>query len=96
MYVFTLYITGENIHAQAAIKNLQRICETAMTEECEVQIVDVLQQPEEAETHYIIATPTLVKLSPAPTRRVIGDLSDLPKVLSALGLEISSQGKTTP
>src|SRR5271165_3842194 len=33
------------------------------------------------------ATPTLIKLSPAPVRKIIGDLGEEAKVLLALGLQ---------
>ena len=38
-----------------------------------------------------IATPTLIKVSPAPVQKIIGDLSEEAKVLLALGLQ---QGTT--
>jgi circadian clock protein KaiB len=54
--------------------------------DCQVTIVDVLEQPGLAEEHKIIATPTLIKSSPWPVRRIIGDLSDLDEVALRLGL----------
>ena len=39
----------------------------------------------------IVATPTLIKVSPAPVQKIIGDLSEEAKVLLALGLQ---QGTT--
>jgi len=54
--------------------------------DCRITIVDVLEQPEMAEAHKIIATPTLIKTSPRPLRRIIGDLSDLDEVALRLGL----------
>ena len=41
--------------------------------------------------NHILATPTLIKLSPAPVRKIIGDLGEEAKVLLALGLQ---QGTT--
>jgi circadian clock protein KaiB len=52
----------------------------------ELEIVDVLENPQRAEDERILATPTLIKQLPPPLRRVIGDLSDKDKVL--LGLEV--------
>jgi circadian clock protein KaiB len=52
----------------------------------EITIVDVLERPEEAEANRILATPTLIKKSPPPVRRIVGDMSDTSKVLSGLGL----------
>jgi circadian clock protein KaiB len=55
--------------------------------------VDVLEDPEAAETERVLATPTLIKRLPPPLRRVIGDMSDKDKVL--LGLEVSSGSPRT-
>lgn len=82
----TLYVTGRAARSERAIGNLHRICREKLTGKCDVTIVDVLEQPDMAEEHKIIATPTLVKTSPLPVRRIIGDLSDLDQVALRLGL----------
>jgi circadian clock protein KaiB len=51
-----------------------------------LEIVDLMAVPELAERYGVIATPTLIKTSPEPTRRIVGDLSDNAKVLEALKL----------
>jgi len=81
-----LYITGHSPRSQIAVQNLQSICQSLYQGECEIEIVDVLTDPEKAETDHILATPTLIKISPPPERRVIGDLSDFKKAIAALGL----------
>lgn len=89
-----LFVAGGDSRAQAAIENLRRICDQELPGQYELQIIDVLEQPEEAEHAKILATPTLIKQLPPPLRRVIGDLSDKDRLL--LGLEIkSSPGKST-
>jgi circadian clock protein KaiB len=69
-----------------AVANLRRICEQELQGRYELQVIDVLEQPQLAEDEKILATPTLIKQLPPPLRRVIGDLSDKEKVL--LGLEV--------
>lgn len=88
-YLLTLYITGSSPRAKVAIGNLQRICEQELEGQYELEIVDVLENPQRAEDEKILATPTLIKQLPLPLRRVIGDLSDKDKVL--LGLEVHAQ-----
>ena len=66
--------------------NLRRICEQELRGRYELQVIDVLEQPQLAEDEKVLATPTLIKQLPPPLRRVIGDLSDKDKVL--LGLEV--------
>jgi circadian clock protein KaiB len=85
-----LYVTGDTPRSEQAIANLHRICRDKLNTN-QVQIIDVLEQPDLAEKNKIIATPTLVKIIPPPARRVIGDLSDVGKVIKMLGLQTRSQ-----
>jgi circadian clock protein KaiB len=83
-----LYVTGRTPRSEQAIANIEQICQETLGGKCNISIIDVLEQPELAEEERILATPTLVKESPYPTRRVIGDLSDIEKVIWALGLPL--------
>ena len=85
-YILKLYVTGSSPRAETAIANLRRICEEELRGRYTLEIIDVLEKPDAAETDRILATPTLIKQLPPPLRRVIGDLSDKEKVL--LGLEV--------
>ena len=91
-YRLILYVTGTSPRAKIAIANLQRLCENELEGQYELEIVDVLENPQRAEDEKILATPTLIKKLPLPLRRVIGDLSDKDKVL--LGLEVQSQSSS--
>ena len=93
-YLLKLYITGTSPRAEAAIRNLRRICEEELDGRYELEIIDVLEKPEAAETDRVLATPTLIKQLPPPLRRVIGDLSDRDKVL--LGLEVRPRDTDNP
>ncbi len=81
-------MTGSSPRSSVAIANLRRICEQELQGRYELEIIDVLEQPQAAEDARVLATPTLIKQLPPPLRRVIGDLSDKEKVL--LGLEVAS------
>ena len=81
----TLYICGETIRSQNALRALDRIRIT-LGQECEARVVDVVLNPAEAELVRILATPTLVRDFPLPTRRVVGDLDDLDQVRRILNL----------
>lgn len=90
-------MTGTSPRAQVAIANLERICQQELEGQYELEVIDVLENPQRAEDEKILATPTLIKQLPPPLRRVIGDLSDKAKVL--LGLEVrphSSSATTGP
>lgn len=81
-----LYITGQTVRSEQAVANLRRLCTERLQAPYEMVVIDVLEQPQEAEHDKILATPTLLRQTPPPTRRVIGDLSDLDRVLDGLGL----------
>jgi circadian clock protein KaiB len=86
-YRLKLYVTGRTPRSQQAIDNLQRMLDEGFSDRYELEIIDVLESPQEAEAHKVLATPTLVKELPPPLRRVIGDLSDSHQVLLGLDLE---------
>jgi circadian clock protein KaiB len=83
-----LYVTGHTTRTRTAIANLRRLCREELDGKCEIQVIDVLQEPQLAEEERILATPTLIKTLPPPVRRVIGDLSDSEKVLLGLDIQI--------
>lgn len=85
-YVIKLYVTGQTPRAQAAIDNLRRLCEQELGGRYDLVVIDVLERPQLAEDEKILATPTVVKELPMPIRRIIGDLSDIERVL--LGLDL--------
>jgi circadian clock protein KaiB len=91
----TLYVTGTSPRAKIAISNLQHICEQELKGQYELEIVDVLENPQRAEDEKILATPTLIKELPPPLRRVIGDLSDKEKVLLGLAVQPQAPVSTT-
>ncbi|HXS36060.1 MAG TPA: circadian clock KaiB family protein [Flavipsychrobacter sp.] len=85
-YAFCLYVTGASPNSARAITNLKEICETYLKDRYTLEIVDVYQQGTIARKEQLVALPLLVKLSPHPRRRLIGDLSDTKKVLTILDL----------
>jgi len=86
LYRLRLFVTGATPNSTRAISNLKELCETHLANKYELEIVDVYQQPLIAISEQLIALPMLVKLSPLPQRRLIGDMSDTDKVLRGLGL----------
>lgn len=97
-YLLKLYVTGQTSQSRSAIKNLQYICEKELADQCVLDVIDVLEQPQLAEDEKILATPTLIRAVPPPTRRIIGDLTDKAKVLEGLEIEPGagfSEGETS-
>lgn len=81
-----LYIAGNSATSRRAQKNLARL-RASLRPEWQVEVVDVLKTPELADKAGILATPTLAYDQALRPRRVIGDLSDIKRVLEFLGIE---------
>ena len=83
-YIMKLYITGASPNSIRAVANLKSICETYLQGNYKLDIIDVHQQPLLAKEEQIVALPMLIKIAPLPIKRLIGDLSDVTKVLKGL------------
>lgn len=90
-YILRLFITGATSRSVLAIKNLKQICEEYLKGRYELEVIDLYQNPDLALNEQIIAAPTLIKKLPLPFRRIIGDMSDMEKVL--LGLDLRGNQK---
>jgi circadian clock protein KaiB len=86
-YELRLFVSGLTPRSQRAIDNLQNICERYLAGRHRIEVVDLYQSPGAARDQQIVATPTLLKVLPFPARRVIGDLSQLDKVLRSLDIK---------
>jgi circadian clock protein KaiB len=80
-----LYVAGSAPNSLRAIRNATAICEAHFGAAYHLEIVDMIAQPKRALSDAIIVTPTLLKLAPSPTQRVVGNLDDTDRVLLLLG-----------
>jgi circadian clock protein KaiB len=85
-YVLRLYVSGSTSKSALAVENIKRICELHLKNRYDLEVIDIYQQPNLARDEQIVAVPTLVKRSPLPQRRLIGDLSNPKRVLIHLDL----------
>jgi circadian clock protein KaiB len=85
---FRLYVAAETVNSARAVANLNAICGTHLPGRHEIEIVDVFREPARAVQEDIRMTPTLLKLSPPPTRRIVGNLDQTQRVLDTLGLAV--------
>lgn len=84
--VFVLYIAGTTPQSTRAVVNIRKLCETHLKDSYDLEIVDICSSPAMAAAEQIIAAPTLVRKSPPPLRRFIGDMADTGRMLAGLGL----------
>ena len=85
-FKFRLYVAGDTENSARALSNLRALCEKLLENRHEIEIVDVFREPRRALEDKIFMTPTLVKLSPAPTQRITGTLTSTESIVQALGL----------
>ena len=95
-YVLRLYVTGSTPRSLRAIINLKKLCEENLKERYDLEVIDVYQSQKLAAGDQIIATPTLIKKLPLPVRKIIGDLSNIEKVLLGLDLKPGKQHRKQP
>lgn len=86
-FVLRLFVTGASPNSVRAISNLKELCEEYLQGKYSLEVIDVYQETAVAQQEQIVALPLLIKKSPFPERRMIGDLSDTDKVLKGLGLK---------
>ena len=79
-------MAGQTPRSVLAFKNLKRICEEHLQGHYEIEIVDLLENPQLARGDQILAVPTLVRRLPEPIKKIIGDLSNTERVLVGLDL----------
>ncbi len=85
-YVLRLYVAGQTPKSMTALANLKKICEEYLEGRYQIQVVDLLKNPQLASGDQILAVPTLVRRLPEPIRKIIGDLSNTERVLIGLDL----------
>jgi circadian clock protein KaiB len=90
-FVLVLYVAGASDLSVRAIGQVRALCERHLSGRFKLSVVDVHRDPDLTERHNVLATPTLIKELPLPMRRLVGDLSDTPVVLAALGITTSDQ-----
>jgi circadian clock protein KaiB len=86
IFKFQLYVAADSQNSAQAMANLGELCRKYLPGRHEIEIVDVFLEPKRALAEDIRMTPTLLKISPRPPKRIIGNLSQTQRVLDALGL----------
>jgi len=87
VFSFRLYITGSAPNSLLAKANLATLCSGYLAGCHQVEIIDLLQEPERALADGVYMTPTLVKIAPLPEVRFVGSLSNSAPIVATLGLK---------
>jgi protein-disulfide isomerase len=85
---FILFVVGKGPNSQLAESNLRHICaEYMQAGTCTVKIVDVADDFQTAVDYDVLVTPTLIVEGPRGRSTIIGNLSDVDRVLLTLGCD---------
>ena len=87
-YSLRLYVAGQTPKSVLALTNLKQICEQHLLGRNQIEIIDLLENPQLARGDQILAVPTLVRRLPEPIKKIIGDLSNTERVLVGLDLRV--------
>ena len=92
-YVLRLYVAGMGPKSMQAISNIKKICEEHLAGKCQLEVIDIYQNPMYVKDGQIVAAPTFIKELPLPLKRIIGSMADAEKVLVGLNIEFKADKK---
>ncbi len=81
-----MYVAGQTPKSLAALANLKKICNEHLEGKYKLHVIDLVKSPQLAQGDQILAIPTFVRNLPVPIRKIIGDLSDVERVMVGLNL----------
>lgn len=87
-YRIQLFISGETQTSIKAKDMMDSICTDHLKNNCDIEVIDILQDPDKAEEEGIMAIPTLIRKFPLPEVRLIGALTIKTRVITGLGIEM--------
>jgi len=85
-YVLRLFVAGATVRSRQAVLRVRELCATELKGRCQLEVIDIYQQPALARENQIVATPTLIKELPKPVRRFIGNLANLTGLFAELDM----------
>jgi circadian clock protein KaiB len=92
-YVLRLFVAGATTRSHQAILRVRELCAAELKNHCELEVIDIYQQPALARKNQIVATPTLIIEFPPPLRRFIGNLANITGLF--VELDLIKKGKIT-
>ncbi|MBV9576610.1 MAG: circadian clock protein KaiB [Gammaproteobacteria bacterium] len=86
-YIFQVFVAGIAPDTQTMIVDLKdQLSNTLGDNAYSLKVVDVLAMPQLAEEEHILATPTIVRTSPIPVKKIILNINK--KTADMPGLEL--------
>lgn len=85
---FVLFVTMGTPRSFQAERQLRRVLTRVLGNAFRLDVHDVSASPDLVDRYRIIATPTIIRLSPTPQVRLIGSAENMLELASALGLAL--------
>ena len=89
--VLRLYLSSAAPLSSKAVVNTRAFCEKHLAGRYTLEILSIAENIDKAAQDQVLAAPTLVRLSPLPVRKFIGDMSNPERLLD--GLELRNGGR---
>lgn len=83
-YRFTLFLIGNSEKSKELIISLRNRLEDQLASSYELEVIDILENPDLTLQYNIMASPTLIKEIPLPQQRVVGSILSNNDILRAL------------
>ncbi len=83
-YILRLFVAGATDRSREAVLHVRSMCAGELKDRCQLEVIDIYQQPALARANQIVATPTLIREFPRPLRRFIGNLMNISAQFSDL------------
>ena len=90
-YILRLFVAGASDRSRQAVLRVREMCATELKDRCDLEVIDIYQQPALARVHQIVATPTLIVEFPPPLRRFIGNLANFTGLFVELKLKLKGK-----
>ena len=90
-YFLRLFVAGATAKSRKAVLRVRQLCEAELKNHCNLEVIDIYQQPKLARTNQIVATPTLIIEFPPPVRRFIGNLANITGLFVELDLIVKGK-----
>lgn len=92
--VFKIYLAGHSAKTSSVEETLDQLCKEILgSAGYSIKVIDVEANPKIADRKKILATPTIIKESPKPEKRIIGDLNNYEKAKKAIEYLIKNKSK---
>ena len=85
-YALRLFVAGATARSCEAVLRVRALCAAELQGNCDLEVIDIYQQPQLARENQIVATPTLIKERPRPMRRFIGNLVNIAGLFGEMDL----------